>query len=628
MHEPDRKGISELLERLGYSLAFRQDAWCECLIARDGERWLGRGVDRAGALDDAVARMFPSRAARSLLEERLGAPASPSAPSEERAHRPEPASAANGTPQAQAAADHPAEADPASLEPASAQVEEDAGPDPILVRPPPRPAPPAEPACDVDGVLEEIAAILEETRDARSELALFAPELQRLYLLEWISYGRALEDYAQHDLRVVHAVGDLARSCSELAHLWYPGSVIALKRDKRPGDTAAELGLPPAERPQSWREVAKLAAAALERYFDEAGAELDEYGWADGDRLAPDPSHPDALLGELRSTIEGATEPLDGRTKDAPLYHDSALARLVDPARRLRWIRLSNTNPELWGALVGHLRWVLGDPRKRPAGYGRALREVLEPRHRPSASWAKVLRRDVEAKQRSRMRRDLARACPSASPGRPRADELFAWLLKAVHWFSSAELVELVQRDSEIVLALDETRAEDRRQRVLLRRLKALLAGEPSREDAADGDPSTEEREPESALAQGTAAHDPYQELRALVRERTHGRRALFVSNRQDPALRHRLEDELGLTITWCQLADRRLQAQASSIASGSYDVVLAATGFLSHTADALLARAARGAGVPYVRVFRGRPLACVRAIARELGLVHTAESR
>jgi hypothetical protein len=226
------------------------------------------------------------------------------------------------------------------------------------------------------------------------------------------------------------------------------------------------------------------------------------------------------------------------------------------------------------------------------------------------------------------MRRDLARACPSASPGRPRADDLFAWLVKAVHWFSSAELAELVQRDSDIVLALDETRASDRRQRVLLRRLKAQLAGEPSRDDGADGESSAEEREEAAAHAQGAPAHDPYQELRALVRERTLGRRALFVSNRQDPALRHRLEDELGLTITWCQLADRRLQAQAGSIAAGTYELVLAATGFLSHTADAMLARAARGAGVPYVRVFRGRPLACVRAIARELGLIHTAEPR
>jgi hypothetical protein len=628
MDESDRIGTSALLEALGYSLAYRQDGWFECLVARADERWIGRGADRAGALADAVARMFPSRAARLLLQERLAASSAAAAPaaSDDLPPRAEPQTEVNG-----GNGSPPVEPPPepsAPVEEASAQMEHDATPDLVLVRPAPRPVPAAEPACDVEGVLEEIAAILEETRDARAELALFAPELQRLYLLEWISYGRALEDYALHDVRVVHAVGDLARSCSELAHLWYPGSVIALKRDKRPADTAAELGLPPPERPHTWREVAKYAAGALERYFDEAGADLDEYGWADGDRLAPDHPHPDALLGELRAAIEGAIDPLEGRPKDAPLYSDAALARLVDPARRLRWIRLSNTNPELWGALVGHLRWVLGDARKRPAGYGRALREVLDARHRPSASWAHLLRRDVEAKQRSRMRRDLARACPSASPGRPRADELFAWLVKAVHWFSSLELAELVQRDSDMVLALDETRAADRRQRVLLRRLKAQLAGEPSRDDGADGESSAEEREEEAAHAQGAPAHDPYQELRALVRERTLGRRALFVSNRQDPALRHRLEDELGLTITWCQLADRRLQAQAGSIAAGTYELVLAATGFLSHTADAMLARAARGAGVPYVRVFRGRPLACVRAIARELGLIHTAEPR
>jgi hypothetical protein len=39
------------------------------------------------------------------------------------------------------------------------------------------------------------------------------------------------------------------------------------------------------------------------------------------------------------------------------------------------------------------------------------------------------------------------------------------------------------------------------------------------------------------------------------------------------------------------------------------------------HGVDTALARAAGAAGVPYVRVNRGRPTACVQAIAREFGL-------
>ena len=56
-------------------------------------------------------------------------------------------------------------------------------------------------------------------------------------------------------------------------------------------------------------------------------------------------------------------------------------------------------------------------------------------------------------------------------------------------------------------------------------------------------------------------------------------------------------------------------------IQRGTYDRVLCATGFSDHSVDALLHRAARGAGVPYCRVGSGRPRTCVRALASHLGL-------
>jgi hypothetical protein len=111
------------------------------------------------------------------------------------------------------------------------------------------------------------------------------------------------------------------------------------------------------------------------------------------------------------------------------------------------------------------------------------------------------------------------------------------------------------------------------------------------------------------------------QTLCAAVRPRTEGRRALFVSNRHDPPLQTKLEGLLGLSVTWCEGSPRRVQAQCERIAHGAFDLVLSATGFQDHAADGVLARAARAASVPLVRVDRGRPLACVRAIARELGI-------
>ena len=102
----------------------------------------------------------------------------------------------------------------------------------------------------------------------------------------------------------------------------------------------------------------------------------------------------------------------------------------------------------------------------------------------------------------------------------------------------------------------------------------------------------------------------------ALVRSRVQGKSALFVSNRDDPDLKARLEDRLDLKITWCDGNPRKVQAQCDSIARRSYDLVLIATGFQAHTIDGILARAARGVGVPYVRVFKGRPLAVARGSA------------
>lgn len=105
------------------------------------------------------------------------------------------------------------------------------------------------------------------------------------------------------------------------------------------------------------------------------------------------------------------------------------------------------------------------------------------------------------------------------------------------------------------------------------------------------------------------------------LREHVAGKTALFVTNRADPELHRTLERELGLSITWCEGQPRRIDAQCDSIARGRYDLVLCATGFQSHATERLLCPAARRAGVPYVRVNKGRLAACVQALARDFGL-------
>lgn len=114
---------------------------------------------------------------------------------------------------------------------------------------------------------------------------------------------------------------------------------------------------------------------------------------------------------------------------------------------------------------------------------------------------------------------------------------------------------------------------------------------------------------------------DPVDDLIELVKAHVDGKSAVFVSNRADPDLKNRLEQRLGLAIESCDGTPRRMQAVAKQIQAERYALVILATGFVGHGADAVLGKAASRAKVPFVRAYKGRLLATVRAIARDLGL-------
>src|SRR5690606_25178409 len=118
---------------------------------------------------------------------------------------------------------------------------------------------------------------------------------------------------------------------------------------------------------------------------------------------------------------------------------------------------------------------------------------------------------------------------------------------------------------------------------------------------------------------------DPGAHLVAQVRPKVDGKRVLFVSNREDPDLKAKLEESLGLDITCCDGNARKVQAQCESIARHSYYYVLITTGFLARNGASILAWAARAGALPYVGVFQGRPLAVGRALAPTLGVATAA---
>jgi hypothetical protein len=100
-----------------------------------------------------------------------------------------------------------------------------------------------------------------------------------------------------------------------------------------------------------------------------------------------------------------------------------------------------------------------------------------------------------------------------------------------------------------------------------------------------------------------------------------HGNKALFVSNRDDPNLQRAVERAFGVTLDWCDGSPRRLQSAVTRIEQGSYDLVIGATGFMDHGTERAVSPACKNAGVPYARAYRGRTLACARAIATAVGL-------
>lgn len=115
-------------------------------------------------------------------------------------------------------------------------------------------------------------------------------------------------------------------------------------------------------------------------------------------------------------------------------------------------------------------------------------------------------------------------------------------------------------------------------------------------------------------------ASDGDRALSAPIPLEVQDKRVAFVSPRRDPGLLARLESVLGFRALDFALAEMgRVEALAEEIRRGQYEIVLAGLGFQDAAHDQVLARACRGAGVGYLRVHRGQPGACLRALSREL---------
>ena len=481
-----------------------------------------------------------------------------------------------------------------------------------------QPASPRSPRVRTAEALETVERLLAAIEDRIGPLARMCADRQRLNMLVWICRARAVEESQPGAREVEHAVARVARRLTEIGKMFWPGSVRALQLSARPADVRREMHATWATESANWSEATRLAERLLEDHLTRsAELSLDEDGWADGAARTPRPADPDALFeevdAELKAMLIPPGEVPNGRMGElGPIEFEA----LLNAARKLRWLRGAVRDDLAWGVSMGRLRRAVPGLGERA---GR-VRDALDHRAKPPASWAKVLgERDAEpASAPTESIADLEAALPKAREGK---EALMAWLIRAFDVVNTPDLVGLLGplRAEVAALGEDELNHADRRVRRRLRDLVKRIASTVPESSSRAKEPVPEPEE--DAIIEEPLALHALDQLSARVREETKGRRALFVSNRDDPELGAKLTDLLGISITWCDGSLRRVQAACERIARGSYDLILSATGFQVHGVDTALARAAGAAGVPYVRVNRGRPVACVQAIAREFGL-------
>jgi hypothetical protein len=618
----------DFLQTIGYQVRFRHHEWIECLIVGDGQAYTGRGLDRESAFRAALALICPTPlslrlledAARRTSEERQRAAAS--APTEEPPPEPQP----------------PAEA---TTEPPKPKVEGIEPPSPgqiavIISRPSTVAsrtslssaslAPPATPSLDYpsppdprvvgdpDKSLEALDILMDRIRDSRDELGLCAPDRQRLAMLAWICEARSHTDAFPDDLRIRDRVGAISRQLTEIGKTFWPGSVTALQLHMQPRDLPRHLLGGSAT---TWHRAAELAEQSLRmKELEDERRGYDAYGWGDAKQLSPRPTQAQKLLEQVVGEVERLSGTLSTHAAPADQNARPDSAIFIRWVRVLRWTRGSDVEPETWARLAGRLRWWAF--RREPT-LSAAARE-LEAGYAPPQSWASLLGHDPEHKRQIAKMIEVLGTSPTFN-GEDRRGELIGWLVRALPFGDThhGNIVKLMEPFREDVLGLspEELPDADRRLRRRLVRLQEDL-------QQANGAikilplPPLPTGDDEAISAQEGDAPILPGELVKRVRSATEGKRSVFVSNRRDPELQASLQETFGFASLDCKIAEpRRVQALGEAIEEGQYDLVLAATGFQLQTLDQLLAKACRTAGVAYVRVNRGRPLACLRALAR-----------
>lgn len=582
----------------GHRVGFRRVGYWDCLIESGDERWLGSGISRRAAFEHALSLAFPSRASRELLAVRLDALPIQAATSPELTRRILPALVS-------AKLDSPAVSG--------------------------RPSRRIVPRVSLEEAAERFQDLEGSLRVALESASLLCVERQRLLLLSWVAHARNIEE-AAGETRQARESGQRIMTWSRtLSKIWWPGTLRALDTQAAPADASIDLPADTKVALENWGDVAAAAEDALVRMeIEDSARGLDADGWADAAFLEPAPSDADGLLREAVAHIEAATtrllRPSEGGTNAPWLFEWAKHPTLkatpalgwVDLASRLRWLRGHAVDTELWAAAFGRVRCVV---ERLPTHERDEVARILDRHFDAGRPWAQRLGLDPERKALQRQRRELLSRAPIPSWS---DDELIHWIREAIKLkdlMTSQRIAEaLVPMRARVKELVPETIVEfGRRDKRRLRDIQEALATTafPLREATRIDEPAIEV----DVVADDTDDVIDRDVLAAIL-EFTRGKNALVVSNRNDPDQDAEIERILQLTTVDHGLIDpRRIEALTERVERGSYDLVLAATGFMPHKADGSLRRACAKARIPYVRMNRGRPRACLRHLARDLGL-------
>ena len=579
----DRPSLSFFLIGEGYLLqeASPPDGFYECILTKDGELWSGRGDTPDRALEAAARTMCPSELAWRLL---MGQLEGGFAPTEIHAPR---------------GIGH--------IDLSQGDARSTA------------PMPPKRPVRELDGLdestaLAELSALRAELEEEAAEAALWAPTRQRLWMMRHIAMGRALGEAAPSSSFVKGDLQNLAGTIGKLARTWWPGSIQALQISAIPRDCGRDLGLRGDDVPQSWLEV----VIAAERCFDalesrEAETGLDQDGWSDAAALLYPHPDPKAAIREVQATLEAITAPLsekfDPRVNRAEVYAPANDDALIRTAQVLRWLRATPEDTALWGALFGRIRQL---QHKAPERLYTLLRDVSDPAYSPEQGWSSLLGIMTDGEKLEAQRQELVRACPATLSARPSAVQ--NWLMEALEAhevISTVLIAKNLEIHRDLILGINpESYASGRRLRRRLTRVQTILRGEASVEQLEEPEPTPQVRVQTSFIDEQLEA----------VRKHTAGKRALLVSNRDDPDQEVAITETFGFADVEQVTFDRDgIGSTSNLIATGEFDFVLSVTGVQNYGTDHALATAAKVSGAVYSRVYRGRRFGCIRALHRDV---------